>query len=40
MSLLYRYIFSQFTRNLLMVISSLIAIYLLVDFFEKIDNFV
>ena len=40
MSLLYRYIFSQFTRNLFMVISSLIAIYLLVDFFEKIDNFV
>ncbi len=40
MSLLYRYIFSQFTRNLVMVISSLITIYLLVDFFEKIDNFV
>lgn len=40
MSLLYRYIFSQFTRNLLMVISSLITIYLLVDFFEKIDNFI
>jgi len=39
MSLLYRYIFSQFTRNLLLVISSLITIYLLVDFFEKIDNF-
>lgn len=39
MSLLYRYIFSQFTRNLIMVISSLITIYLLVDFFEKIDNF-
>ncbi|MEN8134682.1 MAG: LptF/LptG family permease [Thermodesulfobacteriota bacterium] len=40
MSLLYRYIFSQFTRNLAMVISSLITIYLLVDFFEKIDNFI
>lgn len=40
MSLLYRYIFSQFTRNLAMVISSLITIYLLVDFFEKIDDFI
>lgn len=39
MSLLYRYVFSQFTKNLLMVISSLITIYLLVDFFEKIDDF-
>ncbi|MDF1577241.1 MAG: LptF/LptG family permease [Desulfurivibrionaceae bacterium] len=39
MSLLYRYIFSQFSRNLALVISGLITIYLLVDFFEKIDNF-
>jgi lipopolysaccharide export system permease protein len=39
MSLLYRYIFGQFTRNLLLVTSSLITVYLLVDFFEKIDNF-
>lgn len=39
MSLLYRYIFSQFARNLAMVTGALLAIYLLVDFFEKIDNF-
>jgi lipopolysaccharide export system permease protein len=39
MSLLFRYIFSQFTRNLALVISALLTIYLLVDFFEKIDNF-
>ncbi|MFN2369317.1 MAG: LptF/LptG family permease, partial [Desulfurivibrionaceae bacterium] len=39
MNLLYRYIFSQFTRNLILVIGSLVTIYLLVDFFEKIDNF-
>lgn len=40
MSLLYRYIFSQFLRNLLLVVGALITIYLLVDFFEKIDNFI
>ena len=40
MSLLYRYIFSQFTKNLAMVLGALITIYLLVDFFEKIDNFI
>ena len=39
MNLLDRYIFSQFTRNLVLVISALITVYLLVDFFEKIDNF-
>jgi lipopolysaccharide export system permease protein len=39
MNLLYRYIFSQFTRNLAIVFGALIIIYLLVDFFEKIDNF-
>lgn len=40
MNLLDRYIFSQFTKNLALVVSGLITIYLLVDFFEKIDNFV
>jgi lipopolysaccharide export system permease protein len=40
MNILDRYIFSQFTRNLALVISALITVYLLVDFFEKIDNFV
>lgn len=39
MNLLDRYIFKQFFKNLLLVLSSLVAIYLLVDFFERIDNF-
>ncbi|MBU0910188.1 MAG: LptF/LptG family permease [Proteobacteria bacterium] len=39
MKLLDRYIFRQFFMNLLLVLASLVAIYLLVDFFERIDNF-
>jgi len=39
MTLLDRYIFRQFFLNLLLVLTSLVAIYLLVDFFERIDNF-
>lgn len=39
MTLLDRYIFRQFFQNLLLVLVSLVAIYLLVDFFERIDNF-
>ena len=39
MNLLDRYIFRQFFMNLLLVLASLVAIYLLVDFFERIDNF-
>lgn len=39
MNLLDRYIFKQFFKNMLLVLSSLVAIYLLVDFFERIDNF-
>jgi lipopolysaccharide export system permease protein len=39
MTLLDRYIFRQFFMNLLLVLASLLAIYLLVDFFERIDNF-
>ncbi len=39
-TLLDRYLYSQFTKNLLLVGGSLIALYLLVDFFEKVDNFV
>lgn len=39
-SLLDRYLYGQFTKNLLLVGGSLIALYLLVDFFEKVDNFV
>jgi len=39
MKLLDRYLMAQFARNLLLVLCSLIAIYLLVDFFERVDNF-
>ena len=40
MKLLDRYTIKQFTKNFLLVFGSLVSIYLLVDFFEKIDNFV
>ncbi|MFA6283185.1 MAG: LptF/LptG family permease [Desulfurivibrionaceae bacterium] len=39
MKLLDRYLMAQFAKNLVLVICSLIAIYLLVDFFERVDNF-
>ncbi|MCI5224969.1 MAG: YjgP/YjgQ family permease, partial [Candidatus Electrothrix sp. AR4] len=39
MNLLTRYIIIQFCKNMLMLVLSFIAIYLLIDFFEKIDNF-
>jgi len=39
MKLLDRYLMAQFAKNLALVICSLIAIYLLVDFFERVDNF-
>lgn len=39
MKLLDRYILAQFTRNLVTITASFIAIYVLIDFFEKIDNF-
>ena len=39
MNLLNRYILAQFVRNFIIVASAFVAIYLLVDFFEKIDNF-
>lgn len=38
-SLLDRYLYGQFLKNLLLVGGSLVALYLLVDFFEKVDNF-
>jgi lipopolysaccharide export system permease protein len=38
-NLLKRYIFVQFSKNIMMLIVSFIAIYILIDFFEKIDNF-
>jgi len=33
------YILSQFGRNIITLIAGFIAIYILIDFFEKIDNF-
>lgn len=39
MMLLDRYLIRQFSRNLALVLGSLLAIYLLVDFFERVDNF-
>ena len=39
MKLLDRYLLGQFFKNLLLILSSLIAIYLLIDFFERMDNF-
>ncbi|MGV1099756.1 LptF/LptG family permease [Thiovibrio sp. JS02] len=39
MKLLDRYLITQFSKNLLLVLCSLLTIYLLVDFFERVDNF-
>ncbi len=39
MKLLDRYILQQFGKNILMIVAGFISIYLLIDFFEKIDNF-
>ena len=39
MKLLYRYILQLFIKNIFMLMASFIAIYVLIDFFEKIDNF-
>jgi len=39
MTILERYLLKEFFRNLLLVTTSLIAVYLLIDFFERIDNF-
>ena len=40
MILLDRYLCKQFARNLLLVLAALLTIYLLIDFFERIDDFV
>lgn len=37
--LLDRYLYGQFFQNFLLVLSALLSIYLLVDFFERVDNF-
>jgi lipopolysaccharide export system permease protein len=39
-TLLHRYILYNFIRNLGMIMASFISLYLLIDFFEKIDNFI
>jgi lipopolysaccharide export system permease protein len=39
MILLDRYLFKQFTVIMVLVLTALMAIYLLVDFFERIDDF-
>lgn len=39
MILLNRYILAQFARTFFIVAAAFISIYILVDFFEKIDNF-
>lgn len=39
MNLLNRYILAQFARTFFIVSAAFVAIYLLIDFFEKIDNF-
>nr|MBF0221818.1 LptF/LptG family permease [Desulfobulbaceae bacterium] len=39
MTLLDRYLIKQFFKNLLLIVCALVSIYLLVDFFERIDNF-
>lgn len=39
MKLLDRYLIRQFAINFLLILASLIAIYLLIDVFERLDNF-
>jgi len=38
-NLLSRYILLQFSKNIMTIMLSFTAIYILIDFFEKIDNF-
>ena len=40
MILLDRYLFKQFTKIMMLVLTALVAIYLLIDFFERIDDFI
>ncbi len=39
MKLLFKYIIAQFLKNISILMVSFISIYVLIDFFEKIDNF-
>ena len=40
MILLDRYIFKQFSKNLVLVMTALVTVYILIDFFERVDDFV
>jgi lipopolysaccharide export system permease protein len=40
MILLDRYLLKQFSKNFVLVMAALVTIYLLIDFFERIDDFV
>ena len=40
MILLDRYLFKQFAKYMLLVMAVLVTVYLLIDFFERIDDFV
>lgn len=40
MILLDRYLFKQFSKNLLLVLAALLIVYLLIDFFERFDDFI
>ena len=39
MHLLDKYLFQQFFKNFFLILCALISIYFLIDFFERIDNF-
>jgi lipopolysaccharide export system permease protein len=39
-TILDRYLLKQFTKNMIMVLAAFTAIYILVDFFERIDEFI
>jgi len=40
MTLLDRYLFKQFAKYIVLVMAALVTVYLLIDFFERIDDFV
>jgi len=40
MILLDRYLFKQFAKYMVLVMAALVTIYLLIDFFERIDDFI
>ena len=40
MILLDRYLFIQFAKNLILVMTALVTVYVLIDFFERVDDFV